>query len=142
MHDKARVASSRIEMLDLDGKVAYTANGYAARELAPAESAAAAAGSALGRPHGRAAPLPRQRFDVRRTTCTVESDKERLLSVIEGIGAGFDGLNLWMHQLLVSAQSGVDPEAAGPTPSHRYIPWPLQRASGLHAQAVHPGPSN
>jgi hypothetical protein len=43
----------------------------------------------------------RQRFDVRKTTSEAECEKERLLSVIEGISAGFERFNEWMHNLLV-----------------------------------------
>jgi hypothetical protein len=98
---------ARIEIIDLKDTPPYTSEGCIASETDAAHllpSAPGASVASLARPRaGRSSRPTRQRFDVRATTCEVESDKERLLSVIEGIGAGFERFNEWMHNLLVLA---------------------------------------
>jgi hypothetical protein len=92
MHEAAAGArasrgGSRIELIDLAGTAPYTdedlvgiARGSPPPPPSPSSPAVRAAASAVARAQLRSAPDERQRFDVRKTTCKSERDKEKLLA--------------------------------------------------------------
>jgi hypothetical protein len=107
--------SARIEIIDLKDTPLYTSEGCVASETAMPPPISAAPGliaASLTRPRVRSSRPVLQRFDVRKTTCEAECDKEKLLAVIEGIGAGFERFNEWMHNLLVAGRARTPREAA------------------------------
>lgn len=100
--DSEQRSRARIEVVDLPGTPAYTAEGCRLSEPGPVDAPATPPSA---RPHARSRHLFIERFDVRKAQCNFESDRERLLSVIEGVGAGFERFNAWVHRLLLESQT-------------------------------------
>lgn len=93
--EMSKADSSRIELMTLP-----SAEPYARMEISALQEPGDQQLDQLNR-SVRALASSTQHFDVRVAVCAYQADQDRLLSVIESCGAGFDSFNAWMHNLLI-----------------------------------------
>jgi hypothetical protein len=101
-----RNSASRIEILTFEGTTPYTNAGFPRMrahsfEFSHLPRVRTTPDAELAATGGARVDNGMQRFAVQHATCATAEDADKLLSVIEMCGSGFDSFNNWMHELLI-----------------------------------------